>query len=201
MASNASGDALYAHRRQLAAQQKAMSAREGFKLGAAALKDGFASGFSGLVKQPVRGAMQGGARGAAKGVGLGIAGMFAKPVSGMAGFASKVTEGMGAEAKKLTPGAIEAHRAGQLSLLRIRQPRRMADGVVRPYPRTPLRVVETSLEEMMEGVAEEEEGEGGEEPPGERGEVQVEGLESSAREERDQSLSSEASSSAVSSLR
>jgi hypothetical protein len=36
--------------------------------------------------------MEGGAAGAVKGVGLGIAGAFAKPLSGLAGMASKVTE-------------------------------------------------------------------------------------------------------------
>ena len=44
------------------------------KLGAEALRDGFASGLSGLVKQPKAGFRQGGVGGAIKGVGLGFAG-------------------------------------------------------------------------------------------------------------------------------
>ena len=70
-----------------------------------------------------------------RGVGLGIAGAFAKPLSGFAGFASKVTEGVGAEARKLTPRALEAATMGPL--LRVRQPRMLYDGVLRPYQRNP----------------------------------------------------------------
>ena len=106
-------------------------------MGAEALRDGLSSGMSGLIKQPVRGAMQSGAKGAVRGVGLGLAGVLPKFASGIAGFASKVTEGMGAEAKRYTPGALEADRIGRLSVLRIRQPRLLADRVLRAYPRTP----------------------------------------------------------------
>jgi hypothetical protein len=44
--SSASGDAQYAHRRQLASQQKAQGVKQGFKMGAEALRDGFSSGTS-----------------------------------------------------------------------------------------------------------------------------------------------------------
>ena len=159
LAMNMSGDASYTHRRQLAAQQKAMGVREGFTMGAEALRDGFSSGMSGLIKQPVRGAMQSGVRGAFRGVGWGLAGVVPKFASGIAGLASKVTEGMGAEAKRYTPGAMQADRAGRFRLLRIRQPRLMTDGVVRAYPRKPALVdveEEVSLEAEQDTNQEEE---------------------------------------------
>jgi vacuolar protein sorting-associated protein 13A/C len=131
------GDQQYAQRRELAAQQKAHGVQEGLKMGAEALRDGFTSGIGGLIRQPVRGAIDGGAGGAIKGVGAGIVGVAFKPLSGVAGFLSKVTEGIGAEAKKLTPEAREAARAQRLVLLRVRQPRALLDGVLRPYRRLP----------------------------------------------------------------
>lgn len=135
--SGMSGDTQYARRRQLAAQTKAAGMRQGLRMGAEALRDGVHSGITGLIRQPVRGAMESGASGAARGVALGIAGAFAKPLSGFAGFASKVTEGIGSEAKRFTPAAQEAAQANRQGamLLRVRQPRWLADGVLRPYPR------------------------------------------------------------------
>ena len=143
--SNLSGDAQYAHRRQLAQQQKALSMKQGLRMGAEAMRDGVASGLTGLVKAPVRGARQSGASGAVRGVGLGLAGLIAKPLSGVAGFASKVTEGIGSEAKKVVVATQEVGGAGPV--LRLRQPRLLADGVLRPYQRSPPAVVLNEAED------------------------------------------------------
>ena len=92
---NLSFDAQYARRRQLAAQQKAQNAKQGIRMGAEALRDGLTSGLVGIVQQPVREAMRDGAKGAVKGSIMGLAGAFAKPMSGLAGFGAKVAEGLG----------------------------------------------------------------------------------------------------------
>ena len=134
---NLSGDSQYARRRQLAAQHRATGVRQGLKMGAEALQDGFKSGLTGLVKAPVRGAMQSGASGAVRGLGLGLAGAFAKPMSGLAGFASKLAEGVGSEAKKVVQATQLDGGLHTGPRLRVRQPRLLADGILRPYQRTP----------------------------------------------------------------
>lgn len=145
-------DSQYAHRRQLATQQKASSFRSGLQMGAEALGDGIASGVKGIIAQPLQGAKMGGAAGAVKGMGRGAFGLFLKPVSGVAGFASKVSEGLSSEAKKFTPRAIEAAAAQVTNTLRVRQPRMIVDGILRPYPRrSPL-----ALEVVAEDDEEEE---------------------------------------------
>ena len=71
-----------------------------------------------------------------RGVRLGLVGAFAKPLSGLAGFASKVSEGIGSEAKKVVV-ATQEQSGAPASGLRTRQPRLLADGLLRPYPRVP----------------------------------------------------------------
>ena len=105
-------------------------------MGAEALRDGLSSGVTGLVSQPVRGAMKGGTVGAVTGVGMGVLGLLTKPVSGVAGFASKLSEGLGSEAKKIAANTIDTGETDRhFVALRVRQPRWMPDGVLRPYPR------------------------------------------------------------------
>eukprot|EP00736_Rhodelphis_marinus_P009680 Rmarinus@m.7884 len=70
------------------------NASEGFRHGARALKRGVFKGVSGLVKQPVKGAMSGGAEGFVKGVGKGLIGVMVKPAAGLADFASKTAQGI-----------------------------------------------------------------------------------------------------------
>jgi len=121
---------------QQVAQEKANTAKQGFRLGGRQLADGFRSGAAGIVQQPVRGAMSGGFVGGVGGLGRGLVGAVTKPVAGMAGFTSKWTEGLASDAKKLTPDAMKA--AQQLRVLRVRQPRLIGpDGVMRTYARVP----------------------------------------------------------------
>ena len=88
--------------------------------------------------------MRDGASGAVRGFGLGLAGAFAKPISGIAGFASKVAEGVGSEAKKVVVATQQQGTAG--AQLRVRQPRLLADGVLRAYQRTPPEIEEVDDE-------------------------------------------------------
>ena len=55
------------------------------------------------------------------------------------GFASKLTEGLGSEAKRLAASTIDTGEGAdrRFVALRVRQPRAMHDGVLRPYPRAP----------------------------------------------------------------
>lgn len=106
-------------------------------MGGQALADGLFSGLTGVVEQPVRGAMGGGLLGLASGVGKGLVGVVTKPVSGIAGFASKATEGLAREAKKLTPTA-QKEADERERLLRVRQPRQIgSDGVLLAFARIP----------------------------------------------------------------
>ena len=80
--------------------------------------------------------MKGGTVGAVTGVGMGVLGLLTKPVSGVAGFASKLSEGLGSEAKKIAANTIDTGETDRhFVALRVRQPRWMPDGVLRPYPR------------------------------------------------------------------
>ena len=125
-----------------ALQERAGSGKQGFQMGVGVLTEGFSSGVSGLVQQPVRGAMSGGAEGFVRGVGRGLVGAVTKPISGVAGFASKWTEGIASDAKKLTPDA--QRKLTTARLLRVRQPRQLtAEGVLRSYARTPSLVLDS----------------------------------------------------------
>ena len=137
-------------------QEKASTAKQGFRMGGRQLADGFLSGAAGIVQQPVRGAMSGGAGGFVNGLGRGLVGAVTKPVAGIAGFTSKWTEGLASDAKKLTPDAMKA--AQQTRVLRVRQPRRIAiDGVMRTYARTPPLLIEGGLQPSDRIVEEAEE--------------------------------------------
>ncbi len=107
-------------------------------MGASALQAGLTSGLTGIVSQPLQGAQRAGAAGFVVGIGQGIGGLLPKVMSGVAGFASKASEGMSAGAKQYTPGARQAAKhIGRAGKLRVRQPRLLQDGVLRPYPRSP----------------------------------------------------------------
>ena len=133
--SSLSGDAQFQHRRQLAAQQKASGMKQGLRMGAEALSDGLRSGLGGLIRQPVRGAKESGVRGVVGGVARGVVGVPTKLFAGFAGFGAKVAEGAQAEAKKVVVATQDS--AAHVLVLRVRQPRLLADGVLRPYQRAP----------------------------------------------------------------
>lgn len=73
-------------------------------MGLEALGEGILDGVTGVLEQPLRGALDGGALGFARGVGRGLVGAVAKPMAGLAGLASKATEGIASDARMMTPG-------------------------------------------------------------------------------------------------
>ncbi|GBG29433.1 Vacuolar protein sorting-associated protein 13A [Hondaea fermentalgiana] len=96
---------------------------EGFSQGGKQVRDGFKSGFAGLLSKPREGHAKGGALGAVEGVGSGLYGLFAKPVSGMASAVASTSEGFAARSKP--PGQLESERQ-----LHVRtRPRRLFPGV------------------------------------------------------------------------
>ena len=111
-------DTQYNYKRQVALQTEARSVRQGFAIGGQLVKQGFTSGFKGVLNKPMEGARSEGAKGFAKGVGKGLVGAVFKPLSGSFAAASKAAEGISAEVKQLT-----GERGPQL--LRIRQPREL----------------------------------------------------------------------------
>ena len=130
-------------------QRHAAGTGQGLLLGVQALGEGFLEGGKGVFYDPVAGAMDDGAKGFVKGLGTGLAGVFAKPISGVAAFASKTTEGIANDAKKVTT---TGSRELQLQM-RVRQPRVIgSDGVLCAYPRTP------PLEVLIENDKLEEQG-------------------------------------------
>jgi len=104
-----SADKDYLKERETDKKQKAKNVGEGIVLGAQGLGKGFLHGVTGLLTQPIEGAMKGGAKGFAKGVAKGVVGVAVKPISGMLDFASRTSEGISAnvnlykEVKRIRP--------------------------------------------------------------------------------------------------
>jgi vacuolar protein sorting-associated protein 13A/C len=62
--------------------------------GASSLSEAVASGFSGMVEAPMRGAEKKGALGFAQGVGWGLYGLVVKPMTGLFDGVAKLSEGV-----------------------------------------------------------------------------------------------------------
>ena len=104
-------------------------------MGMQALGQGLLGAVTGVIRNPVEGAINDGAKGFVKGVGSGLVGLIAKPTSGLAGAVAKTTEGLASDAKRLTQAGADARRPQ----MRVRQPRVIgADAVLLPYPRAQL---------------------------------------------------------------
>lgn len=118
----------YIRERELDRQrERPKHAAHGFLLGVKGLGVGFFKGLTGVVEQPVTGAMRGGAEGFVKGVGRGVVGVVIKPVVGVLDLFNKTTEGI----RNVTTIA-DQHSTGS----RRRNPRNIAaDGVIEPFSR------------------------------------------------------------------
>lgn len=77
-----------------AARQRPRNVFEGILLGGKEAAEGIAGGVSGLVTQPIEGAVEDGLSGALTGIGKGVLGLFARPAMGLAGAASRVMQGV-----------------------------------------------------------------------------------------------------------
>ncbi|GAM25605.1 hypothetical protein SAMD00019534_087800 [Acytostelium subglobosum LB1] len=87
-------DETYLRRRDAEERIKAKHIGQGIILGTKGLAIGVFEGFTGIITQPVMGAMEDGAIGFMKGVGKGIAGLAIKPFTGMLDFAARTSEGI-----------------------------------------------------------------------------------------------------------
>ena len=136
-ASHAAGalsfDKDYTYRRQVLMQQQAASTTSGVRQGLQAVSLGLRAAASGVIHEPVRGAIDGGTKGFIKGVGRGLVGVVAKPTSGLAALVAKATEGLASDAKRVTVRGKEAKGSHEL---RVRQPRELGP-VLLPYPGAP----------------------------------------------------------------
>lgn len=109
-------------------QQKARHVGEGLVLGFRDLGVGLYKGITGVVTSPVEGAIKEGALGFFKGVGIGVAGVFIKPMVGVADFATRTAEGI-----KNTTKLIGAEKS-DLDMVPVRPPRYFgSDGLLRIY--------------------------------------------------------------------
>eukprot|EP01102_Stenamoeba_stenopodia_P019517 TRINITY_DN7393_c0_g1_i1.p1 TRINITY_DN7393_c0_g1~~TRINITY_DN7393_c0_g1_i1.p1 ORF type:complete len:919 (-),score=173.03 TRINITY_DN7393_c0_g1_i1:117-2720(-) len=108
---------------------KPKSGAEGFVAGAQDLAGGFASGLTGLISNPIKGAAEGGIGGFFKGVAKGITGAAVKPIVGTLDLVSKTSEGI----KNRREESINA-ASGLLPLKRARLPRTFGeDKTLKPY--------------------------------------------------------------------
>ncbi len=130
-------DPNYTYRRHVLMQQQAGSTGSGLRQGMQAMRLGLHAAASGVLQEPVRGAIDGGTAGFIKGVGRGLVGVVAKPTSGLAALVAKTSEGLASDAKRVTVrGRSEQERSS--TELRVRQPRELgADVVLLPYPAAP----------------------------------------------------------------
>ncbi|BFZ13594.1 hypothetical protein BsWGS_16633 [Bradybaena similaris] len=87
-------DKNYQQRRTEQSRKIPINSREAFALGGKELVMGVYSGVTGVVTLPLTGARQKGFKGFVKGIGMGMVGVFIKPVSGVMGFASRSLEGI-----------------------------------------------------------------------------------------------------------
>ena len=130
-------DPNYTYRRHVLMQQQAGSTGSGLRQGMQAMRLGLRAAASGVLQEPVRGAIDGGTAGFIKGVGRGLVGVVAKPTSGLAALVAKTSEGLASDATRVTVrGRSEQERS--ITELRVRQPRELgADVVLLPYPAAP----------------------------------------------------------------
>ena len=128
-----SSDKDYTYHRQVLMQQQATSTSKGVRQGLQAVSLGLRAAASGVIQEPVRGAIDGGTKGFIKGVGRGLVGVVAKPTSGFAALVAKTTEGLASDAKRVTVRGKEAKSNLEL---RVRQPRELR-AVLLPYPGAP----------------------------------------------------------------
>ncbi|EFA81153.1 vacuolar protein sorting-associated protein [Heterostelium album PN500] len=87
-------DETYLRRRDTEERIKAKHIGQGILLGTKGLAIGFFDGITGIVTQPVMGAIHDGPVGLLKGIGKGIAGVAVKPVTGVFDFAARTSEGI-----------------------------------------------------------------------------------------------------------
>ncbi|KAI8990033.1 hypothetical protein BDB01DRAFT_718047 [Pilobolus umbonatus] len=110
-------------RRMTLARNRPKHALFGVAQGANSLANSVASGFAGLVTQPMEGASKNGVGGFFKGVGKGFVGVVTKPVVGVFDFTSNVTEGI----RNTTTD-------GTNMIERVRYPRYIgSDNILKPY--------------------------------------------------------------------
>eukprot|EP01133_Synstelium_polycarpum_P012284 gene12284-14398_t len=87
-------DETYLRRRDAEEKVKAKHIGQGIALGTKGLALGIFDGLTGIVTQPVKGAMNEGVLGFLKGLGKGITGVAVKPVTGVFDFAARTSEGI-----------------------------------------------------------------------------------------------------------
>ncbi|KAG0003109.1 hypothetical protein BGZ80_007728 [Entomortierella chlamydospora] len=93
--SAATMDKSFQERRRMGNQRNAPKhALSGLSQGATSLANGFVSGVTGIVEQPLVGAQNGGVEGFFKGVGIGLVGAVTKPLVGVFDFTTNVTSGI-----------------------------------------------------------------------------------------------------------
>jgi len=84
----------YSRERDISKQRQAKHLGEGLLFGFRDLFKGIGEGVTGIVTQPVKGAMQEGVGGFFKGLGRGVVGVVAKPTVGAIDFVTRTTEGI-----------------------------------------------------------------------------------------------------------
>jgi hypothetical protein len=87
-------DKEYSRQRDIKKQRKAKHVGEGLLFGFRDLLQGTFEGVTGIVTQPVKGAIEGGVEGFFKGVGKGLVGVVAKPTVGAIDLVTRTTEGI-----------------------------------------------------------------------------------------------------------
>jgi len=87
-------DKEYSRQRDIKKQRKAKHVGEGLLFGFRDLLQGTFEGVTGIVTQPVKGAIEGGVEGFFKGVGRGLVGVVAKPTVGAIDLVTRTTEGI-----------------------------------------------------------------------------------------------------------
>ena len=120
-------DGHFKYHRAHAQQQRPKNLLAGMQIGFEVLEEAVKSGLTGITVQPLRESAS--TSGYVLGVSRGAVGFVAKVASGSAFFVSKSCEGLAASLHR-TP----FNRSKPMLLLRVRQPRRFADGVLLPYP-------------------------------------------------------------------
>ena len=120
-------DSHFKYHRAHAQQQRPTGLVNGMQIGLEVLEEAVKSGVTGIANQPLRSGLS--PTGLVLGVSRGSVGFVAKLASGLFFFFSKTLEGVSASLHR-TP----FNRSQPLLLLRVRQPRRIDDGVLLPYP-------------------------------------------------------------------
>jgi len=87
-------DADYINKREEENREKPKNALEGLGLGLKSTFTGIASGVTGVIENPIRGAQEGGVKGFLVGTYKGTSGLIVKPISGAIDLISKTSEGI-----------------------------------------------------------------------------------------------------------